>query len=233
LPELTNSMEAKSGEFKEHHNEERNTRTIHIHENDQTMSRYALYPEVSSALSAKEEPAKDDRFEEQPASFAAESKEDYMPRLGSGRGAVDPDPRGAADVKIILLGDSAVGKSKLVERFMMDDYNPTQLSTFALNTFRKVCVVGGKRKIVEFWDTAGQERFQKVHPAYYDGAHACILVFDVMRKATYQHLPVWFDELREAAGRIPTICVANKIDLNIKVRNSITSWMFCLMFLFG
>ena len=46
--------------------------------------------------------------------------------------------------KVILLGDSAVGKSKLVERFMMDDYNPTQLSTFALNTFRKNAVVDGK-----------------------------------------------------------------------------------------
>jgi GTPase SAR1 family protein len=48
------------------------------------------------------------------------------------------------DVKVILLGDSAVGKSKLVERFMIDDYNPTQLSTFALNTFRKNATVDGK-----------------------------------------------------------------------------------------
>mmetsp|Transcript_65316 Transcript_65316/g.131357 ORF Transcript_65316/g.131357 Transcript_65316/m.131357 type:complete len:259 (-) Transcript_65316:348-1124(-) len=161
---------------------------------------------------------KDDRFEEQPPPFAAESKDDQMSRLDSrDQEAAEPDARGEADVKIILLGDSAVGKSKLVERYMMDDYNPTQLSTFALNTFRKTCTVGGRKKVVEFWDTAGQERFQKVHPAYYDGADACILVFDVMRKATYQHLPVWFDELRGGAGRIPTICVANKIDMNIKV----------------
>jgi len=121
------------------------------------------------------------------------------------------------DVKVILLGDSAVGKSKLIERHLMDNYNPTQLSTFALNTFRWTCQVDGKPVVVEFWDTAGQERFQKVHPAYYDGAEACILVFDVTRKATYQHLQTWYDELRDSAGAdIPVICVANKIDMNYK-----------------
>ena len=55
-----------------------------------------------------------------------------------------------------------------------------------------------------------------MHPAYYDGASACILVFDVTRKPTYQHLQTWFDELRESAGKIPCICVANKIDMNYK-----------------
>lgn len=100
---------------------------------------------------------------------------------------------------------------------MMDDYNPTQLSTFALNTFRRNAVVDGKDVTVEFWDTAGQERFQTVHPAYYDDASACVLVFDVTRKATYQHLSTWFEELRSACGRIPCICVANKIDMNYKV----------------
>lgn len=204
-------MEAKAGESKQES-------TIRINENDLSMSRYMFEGQEAAAAKDTGE-VKDDRFEEQPTPFA-ESKDDFAPQQrqssGSSRGA-DSDARGDADVKIILLGDSAVGKSKLVERFMMDDYNPTQLSTFALNTFRKTCMVGGQRKTVEFWDTAGQERFQKVHPAYYDGAHACILVFDVMRKATYQHLQTWFDELREAAGRIPTIVVANKIDMNLKV----------------
>jgi small GTP-binding protein len=146
-------------------------------------------------------------------SVSAEAKDGS----GSNHHNIDPN-QGAYDVKVILLGDSAVGKSKLVERYMMDDYNPTQLSTFALNTFRKVVEVDGKPIIVEFWDTAGQERFQKVHPAYYDGASACILVFDVTRKQTYQHLSNWYDELRESGiGKIPCICVANKIDLNYNV----------------
>ena len=63
-----------------------------------------------------------------------------------------PDP----DLKIILLGDSAVGKSKLVERFLMDEYNPRQLSTYALTLFRKVVTLedSGEVKSVDFWDTA-------------------------------------------------------------------------------
>jgi Rab-like protein 2 len=67
-----------------------------------------------------------------------------------------PDP----DVKIILLGDSAVGKSKLVERFLMDEYNPRQLSTYALTLFRKDVKLDEDRgavTTVDFWDTAGQE----------------------------------------------------------------------------
>jgi Rab-like protein 2 len=161
---------------------------------------------------------KDERFEDMPApsAGAAEAKE-AATRSGITAAMPPVDLKGEHDVKIILLGDSAVGKSKLIERFLMDDYNPTQLSTFALNTFRKAAVVDGKQIVVEFWDTAGQERFQKVHPAYYDGASACVLVFDVTRKPTYQHLATWFDELREGAGRIPCICVANKIDVNYEV----------------
>jgi len=79
-------------------------------------------------------------------------------------------------IKIILLGDSAVGKSKLVERFLMDGYQPTQLSTYALTLFQYDAHIDGQKVPVDFWDTAGQERFQSLHPSYYHQAHACILV---------------------------------------------------------
>ena len=134
-------------------------------------------------------------------------------------GEVDdlPDP----DVKVILLGDSAVGKSKLVERFLMDEYNPRQLSTYALTLFRKtVKIVDGdrdKNTIVDFWDTAGQESFNRMHPSYYYRAHCCILVFDVTRKITYQHLSDWYKELREYCPDIPCLLIANKIDVDYNV----------------
>ena len=117
-----------------------------------------------------------------------------------------------------------------------------QLSTYALTLFRKEVEVpdkrgggpetkdekdeapggegGPKRKVsVDIWDTAGQERFNKMHPAYYHRANACILVFDVTRKQTYQHLTQWYEELREAAEQIPCILVANKIDIDPRVTN--------------
>ena len=129
----------------------------------------------------------------------------------------DPNDLSPADVKIILLGDSAVGKTKLVERFLMDEYNPQQLSTYALTMFRKNLDIDGKNVKVDIWDTAGQERFNKMHPAYYHRAHACILCFDVTRKATYQHLGAWYDEMRDACENIPCILVANKIDIDYQV----------------
>jgi len=122
-----------------------------------------------------------------------------------------------ADLKVILLGDSAVGKSKLVERFLMEDYNPRQLSTYALTLFRHTATVDDKKVSVDFWDTAGQERFNKLHAAYYHGAHACVLVFDVTRQETYKHMSRWLRELRETCEHIPVLCIANKIDVNYKV----------------
>eukprot|EP00873_Tetraselmis_striata_P004610 jgi/Tetstr1/424874/TSEL_015369.t1 len=99
---------------------------------------------------------------------------------------------GSNAVKVILLGDSAVGKSKLVERFLLDGYRPHQLSTYALTLYR-------------------------MHPSYYYKAHACIMVFDVTRKVTYKNLDKWWAELQEYCKGIPTIVVANKIDIDYKV----------------
>lgn len=120
-------------------------------------------------------------------------------------------------LKVILLGDSAVGKSKLVERFLMDGYEPRQDSTFALTLYRHETTVEGKPVSVDFWDTAGQERFSSMHPSYYHAAHACIMCFDITRKGTYTNLSQWWQELQEYRKGIPCIVVANKIDLDMKV----------------
>ncbi|XP_060161800.1 rab-like protein 2B isoform X5 [Globicephala melas] len=121
------------------------------------------------------------------------------------------------NVKIICLGDSAVGKSKLMERFLMDGFQPRQLSTHALTLYKHTATVDGKTVLVDFWDTAGQERFQSMHASYYHKAHACIMVFDVQRKITYKNLSTWYAELREFRPEIPCIVVANKIDADIKM----------------
>mmetsp|Transcript_19419 Transcript_19419/g.32639 ORF Transcript_19419/g.32639 Transcript_19419/m.32639 type:complete len:271 (+) Transcript_19419:374-1186(+) len=122
-------------------------------------------------------------------------------------------------IKLILLGDSAVGKTKLVERFLMDGYKPHQLSTFALTLFRHNFKQPDTGEVipVDIWDTAGQERFQNLHPSYFYQAHACILVFDVTRKVTYKNLELWHQSLTEYCNNIPCFVVANKIDVDYKV----------------
>ena len=71
----------------------------------------------------------------------------------------------------------------------------------------------------DLWDTAGQDCFSSMHPSYYYKAHACIMVFDVTRKITYKHLQKWWDELQIHQPGIPTILVANKIDIDKEVTN--------------
>jgi len=128
--------------------------------------------------------------------------------------AASPD-LGPADLKIIICGDSAVGKSKLVERFLLDDYSPRTLSTYALTLFRHNSVEeDGRAFTIDFWDTAGQEQFDTLHASYYFQANACILAFDVTRKVTYKSLDRWFKEVRIHCPDIPCICVANKIDVD-------------------
>jgi len=130
----------------------------------------------------------------------------------SGSGSPEEEAK-EADLKIILCGDSAVGKSKLVERFLLDDYSPRTLSTYALTLFRHNTDVDGRMWAIDFWDTAGQEQFDKLHASYYFQANAAILLFDVTRKVTYKNLETWFKEVRHYCPDIPVICVANKIDV--------------------
>lgn len=98
-----------------------------------------------------------------------------------------------------------------------DDEKPTIIGICLYNV-SLLYVLDVSYKLIDFWDTAGQEAFSKMHPSYYYRAHCCILVFDVTRKMTYQHLNDWYAELREHCGEnIPCILVANKIDVDYNV----------------
>merc|ERR1719261_2108566 len=118
-----------------------------------------------------------------------------------------------ADLKIIMLGDSAVGKSKILERYLMEEYNPRTASTYALTLFRhNYQDESGKEYKIDFWDTAGQEQFNSLHASYYFQANACVLAFDITRKVTYKNLEKWYKEMRHYCPDIPVICIANKVD---------------------
>ncbi len=122
---------------------------------------------------------------------------------------------------------------------------PQQLSTYALTLFNHETEIDGKKVTIDFWDTAGQERFEKIHPSYYHGANACLLVFDTSRKISYQNLGKWYSEMQQYLGasslsgtdasgsggaggagggeaapvgpHIPTIVVGNKVDVDPRV----------------
>lgn len=150
--------------------------------------------------------------------MATEDAHDWDDEKSPQKGArteeiINPKP---GDIKIILLGDSAVGKSKMMERYLLDEYTHHTASTYAINIFSKDYTdpVTKKKYQLDFWDTAGQEQFESLHSSYYFGAHACLLAFDVTRKVTYKNLDKWFKEARDICPNLPTICVANKIDFD-------------------
>mmetsp|Transcript_110052 Transcript_110052/g.206332 ORF Transcript_110052/g.206332 Transcript_110052/m.206332 type:complete len:238 (-) Transcript_110052:34-747(-) len=127
------------------------------------------------------------------------------------------EPEKPADLKLIMLGDSAVGKSKMVERYLMEEYTPRTASTYALTLFRHIYREADKEYAVDIWDTAGQEQFNKLHASYYFQANVCVLVFDVTRKVTYKNLEKWYKEMRHYCPDIPVICIANKVDADPEI----------------
>ena len=115
-------------------------------------------------------------------------------------------------LKIVVLGSSLVGKSKLLERYLMDSYKPQEDSTYAVTLHEKTVEIDGEEVNIEWWDTAGQERFMSLHASFYYGSHAAILVFDLTNAESYVQLNTWYAELRQHCPNIPGLLAANKLD---------------------
>ncbi|XP_002135235.2 ras-related protein Rab-26 isoform X1 [Drosophila pseudoobscura] len=133
--------------------------------------------------------------------------------ISSGNG---PDEDEDFDImgKVIMLGDSGVGKTSLLIRFRDGRYVPSYfLSTVGIDFRNKVVVVDGTRVKLQIWDTAGQERFRSVTHAYYRDAHALLLLYDVTNKTTYDNIRAWLGEIREYAQEdVVIVLIGNKAD---------------------
>lgn len=98
--------------------------------------------------------------------------------------------------KIVLIGDSAVGKSTLLARFARDEFYPNSKSTIGVEFQSQKMEINGKEVKAQIWDTAGQERFRAVTSAYYRGAVGALLVYDVSRRQTFDSIGRWLNELQ-------------------------------------
>jgi len=116
--------------------------------------------------------------------------------------------------KIVLIGDSGVGKSNLLSRFTRNEFNLETKSTIGVEFATRSINVEGKTVKAQIWDTAGQERYRAITAAYYRGAVGALLVYDIAKHATYVDVTRWLKELRDHAdSNIVIMLVGNKSDL--------------------
>jgi len=116
--------------------------------------------------------------------------------------------------KVVLIGDSGVGKSNLLSRFTRNEFNLETKSTIGVEFATRSIQVDGKTIKAQIWDTAGQERYRAITSAYYRGAVGALLVYDISKNVTFKNVERWLAELREnAANNIVIMLVGNKSDL--------------------
>lgn len=119
--------------------------------------------------------------------------------------AYDGDEEQSQDYlfKIVLLGDSSVGKSNLLARFARNEFYPNSKSTIGVEFQTQKLVIDGKEIKAQIWDTAGQERFRAVTSAYYRGAVGALLVYDISRRQTFDSVGRWLNELHSKNHFLP------------------------------
>lgn len=116
--------------------------------------------------------------------------------------------------KIVLIGDSGVGKSNLLLRFTKNEFNLESKTTIGVEFATKNIRIEGQLVKAQVWDTAGQERYRAITSAYYRGAVGALVVYDVTKRTSYENVEKWLQELREHAdSNIVVMLVGNKIDL--------------------
>jgi len=124
-------------------------------------------------------------------------------------------------LKVILLGDSGVGKSSIMNQYVHEKFTSDYKATIGADFLTKHMLIDDKAVTLQIWDTAGQERFQSLGVAFYRGADCCALVFDVNSEKTFESTSNWKDEflLKAAvddAKSFPFAIVGNKIDIENK-----------------
>lgn len=125
--------------------------------------------------------------------------------------------------KIILVGDSGVGKTSLMRRYTDNIYiKEGRASTIGVDFKIKTIAIDGKRVKLQIWDTAGQERFKAIVAHYYRGAHGIMIVFDMLNKETFRHMQDWMAELakRDVPPTTQIKILGNKIDSKDQIQVS-------------
>jgi len=120
-------------------------------------------------------------------------------------------------LKLVIVGDSGVGKSSLMIRFADDHFSTNYITTIGVDFKFKTCCLHGKRAKLQIWDTAGQERFRHLCTSYYRGAAGFLICFDTTSEGSFQNVDRWLGEIdRYASENVVKVLVGTKCDMVIE-----------------
>ncbi|XP_043246020.1 ras-related protein Rab-23-like [Amphibalanus amphitrite] len=116
-------------------------------------------------------------------------------------------------VKVVIVGNGAVGKSSMIQRYCRGTFTREYKKTIGVDFLERMLEVYDDPVRLMLWDTAGQEEFDAITKAYYRGAQACVLTFSTVDRASFQAVRHWKKKVEDECGTIPMVLVQNKIDL--------------------
>mmetsp|Transcript_19824 Transcript_19824/g.28510 ORF Transcript_19824/g.28510 Transcript_19824/m.28510 type:complete len:205 (+) Transcript_19824:121-735(+) len=125
----------------------------------------------------------------------------------------EPEEEFDLHVKLLMLGDTGVGKTCLLLKYVQNSFSPTFITTIGIDFKIKIINIGDMKVKLQIWDTAGQERFRTITVSYFKGAHAIMLVYDVTDRDTFDNIKNWVMEIKEYADpKVQILLVGNKCD---------------------
>ena len=116
-------------------------------------------------------------------------------------------------LKILLLGESFVGKTSLILKYINDTFSEAQISTIGVEYKEKVIMLNNRKITLQIWDTSGQERYRSLTQNFYRGADGVLFVFDVANKNSFDNIKIWLNEPQIVELHSEKILIGNKIDL--------------------
>ena len=117
------------------------------------------------------------------------------------------------NLKILLIGDSAVGKTSILFRYINDEFPDCYISTIGVEYKMKTLMINGKKIILRIWDTSGQERYRSITQNFYRNANGILFVFDITNKESFNNIKLWLTDSENCETKVTKLLVGNKIDL--------------------
>ena len=138
---------------------------------------------------------------------------------------MDSEKEPQINVKLLLLGDSTVGKTSILIKYINDKFDDSAISTVGVDYMDKIITYKNLKIKLQIWDTSGEEKFRSITRNFYRNADGIFIVFDLTKKPTFDHVKNWISEALDHNDTIKLVLIGNKLDLKneIEVSNELAS----------